>query len=51
MEDLGEGEGNFCVADLWDGAGLFSVSVNKGIDFVSDPIILQKNGEERSEQP
>jgi len=51
MEDLGDGEDNSCVADLWDGTGLFSVSVDKGIDFVSDPIIFQKNSEEHSDQP
>jgi len=26
-------------------------SLNKGIDFVSDPIICEKNGEQRSEEP
>lgn len=26
-------------------------SLNKGIDFVNDPIICEKNGEQRSEEP
>jgi len=34
--------------DLSDGTGIFTASAEIRIDLVSDPIILQKNGEERA---